>query len=139
MLTRYGETLRIAIQSMNANGGAFDVVAYQDAFGKHFGPGGAYNGYIDRVTRGTLDNIAKEQSPTGIDDDQLPAIACLPAIVARYHKDASLAEELAQSMQVTNINDVAASYSDAFAGVLVRVMRDEPLGAALVAAAEAAD
>jgi len=32
---------------------------------------------------------------------------------------------LAQSMQVTNINDVAASYSDAFADVLVRVMRDE--------------
>lgn len=46
---------------------------------------------------------------------------------------------LAQSMQVTNINDVAASYSDAFADVLVRVMRDEPLGAALEAAAEAAD
>lgn len=139
MLTQYGETLRIAIQSMNANGGAFDVVAYQDAFGKHFGPGGAYNGYIDRVTRGTLDNIAKEQSPTGIDDDQLPAIARLPAIVARYHNGASLAEKLAQSMQVTNINDVAASYSDAFADVLVRVMRDEPLGAALEAAAEAAD
>ena len=93
--------------------------------GKRFGPGGTYNGYIDRVTRGTLDNIAKEQSPTGIYDDQLPAIARLPAIVARYHNDASLAEMLAQSMQVTNINDVAASYSDAFADVLVRVMRDE--------------
>jgi ADP-ribosylglycohydrolase len=139
MLTQYGETLRLAIQSMNANGGAFNVAAYQAAFVKHFGPGGSYQGYIDRVTRGALDNMAKEQSTTGIDDDQNPAITRLPAIVARYCDDPNLSTILTQSMQVTNVNDVAAAYSDAFADVLARVMRDEPLGAALEAAAEAAD
>jgi predicted butyrate kinase (DUF1464 family) len=58
MLTQYGETLRLAIQSVNAAGGDFDVAAYQAAFVAHFGAGGSYQGYIDRVTRGALNNIA---------------------------------------------------------------------------------
>ncbi len=139
MLTQYGETLRLAIQSMNANDGVFDVAAYQGTFAAFFGPGGAYQGYIDRVTRGALENIGKEQSPSGIDDDQNPAITRLPAIVARYYDDENLTEILTKAMQVTNVNDVAAAYSNAFADVLMRVMRDEPLDTALDAAAEAAD
>jgi ADP-ribosylglycohydrolase len=139
MMTQYGETLRLTIQSMNAKGGAFDVAAYQKAFEKYFGPGGAYKGYIDRVTRGTLDNIAKDKLPTGIDDDQNPAITRLPAIVARYHGDPLMPEMLVQSMQVTNVNDVAGAYSNVFSDVLARVIGDEPLGAALEAAVESAD
>jgi len=139
MLTQYGEVLRLAIQSMNATGGSFDVAAYQTAFTAHFGPGGTFQGYIDRPTRGALDNIANEQTPSGIDDDQCPAVARLPAIVARYCKDANLSEMLLQSMQVTNVNDVAEAYSNALADVLVRVMRNEPLGDALEAAATSAD
>jgi ADP-ribosylglycohydrolase len=138
MLTQYGETLRLAIQSMNAAGGDFDVAAYQAAFVAHFGAGGTYQGYIDRVTRGALDSIANEQSPSGIDDDQNPAIARLPAIVARYRNDDSLPEMLLQSMQVTNVNDVAEAYSNAFANVLTGVMRNEPLNDVLEASAASA-
>jgi hypothetical protein len=50
----------------------------------------------------------------------------LPAIVARYRNDDSLPEMLLQSMQVTNVNDVAEAYGNAFANVLAGVMRNEP-------------
>ncbi len=138
MLTQYGETLRLASQSMNAAGGEFDVAAYQMTFAAHFGPGGSYQGYIDRPTRAALTNIANEQSPSGIDDDQNPAIARLPAIVARYRNDADLPHRLVQSMQVTNVNDVAEAYGSAFADVLTGVMREVPLQDALEAATAAA-
>ncbi len=138
-LTQYGEVLRLAIQSMNANGGAFDVGAYHAAFTAHFGPGGTYLGYIDRPTRAALDNIAAETSPSGIDDDQNPAVARLPAIFAGYHGKSGLAEMIATAMQVTNVNGVAAAYSAAFADVLARVAGNQPLAEALLAAAETAD
>lgn len=139
MLTQYGEVLRLAIQSMNANGGDFDVAAYQTAFASHFGAGGTYQGYIDRPTRAALDNIAREQSPSGIDDDQNPAIARLPAIVARYAGDAALPGKIVEAMHVTNVNAVAEAYCRVFADLLMRVMHDEPLAEALDAAVSSAD
>lgn len=139
MLTQYGEVLRLAIQSMIAKDGAFDVASYQEAFVAHFGPGGTYQGYIDRPTRAALSNIADERTPSGLDDDQNPAVARLPAILAGYHGRDNLSDVMMQSMQVTNINDIAAAYSSVFADVLSRVMRDEPLGASLEAAMTSAD
>lgn len=139
MLTQYGEVLRLAIQSMNTSGGAFEVVAYQAAFVAHFGPGGPYQGYIDRPTRATLNNIAEKRSPSGIDDDQNPAISRLPAILAGYHGADNLQDMITQSMQVTNVNDIASAYSVAFADVLLRVMQNEALSDALEAAAMSAD
>lgn len=139
MPTQYGEVLRLTIQSMNANDGAFDVASFQAAFAAHFGPGGTYLGYIDRPTRAALDNIAAGQSPSGIDDDQNPAVARLPAIFAGYHDKGTLSEMIVTAMQVTNVNDVAAGYNAAFADVLDRVAQNEPLGDALRAAADAAN
>ncbi|CAN0603008.1 unnamed protein product, partial [Ectocarpus sp. 12 AP-2014] len=111
MLTQYGEVLRLAIKSMNANAGAFDVASYQATFAAHFGPGGTYQGYIDRPTRAALSNIAEERVPSGLDDDQNPAVARLPAILAGYHGQDTLAEMVTQAMEVTNVNDVAGAYS----------------------------
>lgn len=139
MLTQYGEVLRLAIQSMNANDGAFDVAAYQASFAAHFGPGGTYQGYIDRPTRAALDNIVAEQSPSGTDDDQNPAVARLPAIFAGYRGKANLSETITGAMEVTNVNAVAAAYSAAFADVLSRVAQNVPLSDVLHAAADAAD
>lgn len=137
-LTQYGEVLLLAIHSMNANDKAFDVAAYQAAFAAHFGPGGTYQGYIDRPAREALINIAEEKTPSGIDDDQNPAVARLPAILAGYHGRENLAEMLIESMQVTNVNDVATAYSAVFADVLSRVLQDEDLHDALVAAVRSA-
>lgn len=139
MSTQYGEVLRLAIRSMAENDGAFDAAAYQSAFAAHFGPGGAYQGYIDRPTRGALENIAAEKSPSGVDDDQLPAIARLPAILAAYHGRADLPTMVEAAMQVTNVNDVAAAYGAVATDLLSRVMGGEALASALDAAANAAE
>jgi ADP-ribosylglycohydrolase len=139
MLTQYGEVLRLTIQSMNACGGAFDVAAYQSAFTAHFGPGGTFQGYIDKPTRGALINIAEEKTPSGIDDDQNPAVARLPAIFARYHEADDLHAQIISAMEVTNVNDVAAAYNLVFADLLSRVSKDAPLADALDASASNAD
>lgn len=138
MLTQYGEVLRLSIQSLNANKGVFDLGQYQEAFAAHFGPGGAYRGYIDRPTRGALDNIAAGLSPTGIDDDQNPAIANLPAVLAAYDRRQERDEILSASMRVTNVNDVAQAYRDAFANLLSRVLGGATVADALSAAASGA-
>ncbi len=138
MLTQYGEVLRLAIRSIEGAGG-FDVAAYQTAFTAHFGPGGSYQGYIDRPTRGALTHILAEKTPSGIDDDQHPAIATLPAILARYHGTPDLPAMIKTAMEVTNVNDIAAAYSAAFADLLARVIAGEALGSALEAAAAGAD
>lgn len=138
MLTQYGEVLRLAIRSVHAQGG-FDVPTYQTAFTAHFGPGGSYQGYIDRPTRGALSNILAEVSPSGIDDDQHPAIATLPAIFARYRDTADLAKMIKAAMEVTNVNAVAAAYSAVFTDLLTRIIAGEDLHHALETAAADAD
>lgn len=139
MLTQYGEVLRLTIQSMTASGGDFDVAAYQSAFTAHFGPGGTFQGYIDKPTRAALTNIAAEQVPSGIDDDQNPAVARLPAIFARYYGADDLDAQIIAAMQVTNVNDVAAAYNAVFADLLSRVSQGASLMDALHASAAAAD
>ncbi|MGJ8604163.1 MAG: ADP-ribosylglycohydrolase family protein [Marivita sp.] len=139
MFTQYGEVLWLAIQSMNVQGGEFDVAAYQAAFAAHFGPGGGFCGYIDRPTRGTLENIAAGVTPSGIDDDQNPAVARLPAIVAAYHGTDALTDQVRAAMQVTNVNEVADAYSAVFTDLLVRVLNGAPVADALKATNARAD
>ncbi|SEO07253.1 ADP-ribosylglycohydrolase [Pseudorhodobacter antarcticus] len=130
-LSQYGEVLATAIHSINDQHG-FNLPEYQKAYAAHFGPGGAYVGYIDRVTRGTLQNIASGQTdPSGIDDDQLPAIAALPALVV-MGAPASTAQA---AVQMTNVNDTATRHALAFADLLARVLNGEPVQTALHAAA----
>lgn len=139
MLTQIGEVLRLAIQSMNEQGGTFDVPSYQNSFAAFFGAGGRFTGFIDGPTRGALANIAADVSPSGIDDNQTPALARLPAILVAYHGQDTLPTMIKSAMEVTNINLEATAFSDVFADVLGRVMVDEPLETALHAAAQSAD
>jgi len=130
MLTQYGEVLRLAIQSVNRNDG-FEEAAYQQEYADHFGAGGQYQGYIDRPTKGTLANIAAGKlNPSGIDDQQLPALTTLPALVlARGRGDLSAQVEAA--IQVTNVNADASAYGHVFADLLTRVLAGENLHSAL--------
>lgn len=133
-LTQYGACLRLTMQSILKTQGVFDADHYSSAFAAHFGAGGAFQGYIDRPTRGALNNIAAEQSPSGIDDDQLPALSTLPAILAaRGGADARIA-----AMQVTNVNPVADLCSALFADLLKRLLAGEDLQTALTVVADAA-
>ena len=139
MFTQIGEVLHLAIQSMNDNYGHFDVAAYQSAFAAFFGAGGAFNGFIDGPTRGALANIEAAQNPSGIDDNQTPALARLPAILAVYHGQDTLPDMIKTAMEVTNVNAQATAFSNVFADVLGRVMDGQILDTALEAAANAAD
>lgn len=128
MLTQYGEYLYLAIHSINTSDGVFDVTAHQTEFLEHFGPGGAYRGYIDRPTRGTLNNIANEmRSPSGIDDDQLPSVSRLPAIVAGYIKSSDLEAQAKAAMEMTNVNEIAAEYTSVFLSLFQHLHDGMPL------------
>jgi hypothetical protein len=130
--SQYGEALRLARPCIGPDG--FDVTAYQTRFAAHFGPGGTYSGYIDRPTHGVLENLAaKVMAPSGIDDDQLPAIARLPAVVAFGRPQDTL-----PAIQVTNVNDVATHYGQIFAGLLRDVLGGGDLLGALNTAAQGA-
>ena len=121
MFTQIGEVLRLAIQSMNANDGKFDV------------------GFIDRPTRGALTNITAGVNPSGIDDNQTPALARLPAILVGYYGQDQLPDMIKTAMEVTNINAEATAFSNVFTDLTTRIMGGEALDAALLAVANAAD
>ena len=134
-LSQYGEVLALAMRHLQTNG-AFDVTSYQDAYAAHFGAGGSYQGYIDRPTRGTLENLARDQrAPSGVDDDQHPAIGTLPAIVARYHGTAQLHQFVKEAVQVTNVNKAADHYALIFADLLTDLLSGTQLADALQTAA----
>lgn len=135
MGSQYGEALRLVLDSLQASPGRFDVQDYQNRFLAAFDMGGSYHGYIDKPTRGTVENIrAGQTAPSGIMDDQHPALARLPALVA-LGRDAA---ELRASIEVTNCHEDALAYGAVFADLLGRVMAAEPLPDALRASAEAA-
>jgi hypothetical protein len=131
-LSQYGETLALAMASIKAQGG-FDVAAYQQAYAAHFGPGGTYIGYIDRPTKGTLNNIAAEiLTPSGVDDDQHPAIATLPVIVASHGNNPAT---IKAAIEVTNVNEAAQHYGNLLATTLASVIEGTDLQTALATAA----
>ncbi|MGH1575711.1 ADP-ribosylglycohydrolase family protein [Planktotalea sp.] len=130
-LSQYGEVLALAMRSIGDEG-RFDQTVFQDAYLAHFGPGGSYVGYIDRPTRGTLDNLAADKrNPSGVEDDQLPALATLPAVVARYRKDAAFQTQVHSAIRVTNVDKTAEHYGRIFANMLDDVLSGTALRDAL--------
>ncbi len=139
MLTQYGECLLLALRSILRTDGRYNANDHQTAFAAHFGPGGTYHGYIDRPTRGALTNIAADtQTPTGIDDDQLPATATLPAILAAHHGTPECDAHIRAAMELTNVNTVAAAYGDIFTQLLSGLLGGGELLTGLQAATKAA-
>lgn len=140
-LTQYGEVLQLALRVLAGRGdatGGFDPAAYQAAYLAHFGPGGGYAGYIDRPTRGTLANLAAGQTdPSGIEDDQLPALATVPAVTVAFADAAARAAAVRQAVCVTHTDAVALTEAQRLADLLGRVIGGEGLGSALAAVADA--
>ncbi|MFK7762578.1 MAG: ADP-ribosylglycohydrolase family protein [Roseobacter sp.] len=127
-LSQYGETLALVMRSILAEN-KFDAAAYQIAFTQHFGPGGGFVGYIDRPTRGTLANIAAGNlHPSGIDDDQHPAITTLPAVISKHGLDSA---KIKAAIEVTNVNETASHFGALIAKTLACVMDGAALNTAL--------
>lgn len=139
MLSQYGETHRLSIQSVLASHGQLKVADFQKRYATFFGAGGAYRGYIDRPTAGTLQNIAREQlEPSGIDDAQLPALSKLPAVIAAHRRDDALADVIEAATRITNHNDSAVQYAQVLAQLLSAIYKGIALSVALQQAADAA-
>ncbi|AEV39814.1 ADP-ribosylation/Crystallin J1 (plasmid) [Pseudovibrio sp. FO-BEG1] len=135
--TQYGENLHLALQHLLAHDKHLKMEEFQQAFAAHFGAGGTYNGYIDRPTRGTLENIASEKlTPSGVDDDQLPALSKIPAVLFAYDQSDQMQDQVEAIIRSTNDNEESVAYGFVFADLLDRVVNGEELQDALAAATD---
>jgi hypothetical protein len=128
----YGEACLLMLKHLAQHGG-FNRVEYQSEFRAYFGPGGEYVGYIDtptRLTLGTLSVLEPSKFPaaSGADDDQLPALAALPALVAG-HKGAreELIARVEDAVRVTNNNGLAISAARCASAALFNLLHGMPL------------
>ena len=135
-LSGYGEVCLLMLQHL-ARHGDFDRMAYQTEYRAHFGPGGAYVGYIDSPTRQTLLRLlplepANFPAASGADDDQHPALAALPAVVQAHRGTReALREKLEAVVRITNHNDVAVSAAQCLAQALFDVLHGAAIATAL--------
>ena len=128
----YGETCLLMLKHLAQHGG-FNRVEYQSEFRAYFGPGGEYVGYIDtptRLTLGTLSALEPGKFPaaSGADDDQHPALAALPALVAAHN--GTLEELIARvedAVRVTNNNELAISAARCASAALFNLLHGMPL------------
>lgn len=140
-LSQYGAVLALATDSLVSSQGQPDIADYQRRYLAFFGPGGEWQGYIDRPTRGALANLGaggSEETPeiTGIDDDQLPALSPVPAVVAADPEHADLEMRVTGMVRVTNDNPLAVEAASMLARLIRSMLRGEGLTAALDAEAE---
>ncbi|MEY4267392.1 MAG: hypothetical protein RIS90_1927 [Pseudomonadota bacterium] len=144
-LSPYGEGCRQMLSHLARWSGVFQRQAYQQDWLACFGPGGTWVGYADRPTRRTVVRLLScptpEQYPavSGVDDDQLPALECVPALVACHHGDLdSLLPIVQQAVAVTHDDPVARDAAHVCALALHQVVTGGELSRALAHAAAAA-
>lgn len=142
-LSQYGAALVLAMDSLVATGGRPDIADYQRRYLAFFGPGGEWRGYIDRPTRGSLANLGSgisEETPaaSGVDDDQLPALSPVPAVVATDPNHPNLEADVIGMVRVTNDNPLAIEAALITARLIRSMLAGNDAAAALAAEAERA-
>lgn len=135
----YGESCLLMVCHL-AQHGQFDRIQYQTEYRNHFGPGGAYIGYVDSPMRQTLQTLLPlkpEEFPqnSGADDDQFSALATLPAVVAAHTgTQETLKVKIEQVVRLTNHNDIAVAAAHYAGCVLLEVLNGRSIMQALTAA-----
>lgn len=144
-LSPYGESCRLMLSHLVRWNGVFQRQAYQQEWLACFGPGGTWVGYADRPTRRTVVRLLScatpEQYPavSGVDDDQLPALECVPALVAFHRGDLEgLMPAVQKAVAVTHDDPLARDAAHACALALHQVVSGAGLAQALAHAAAAA-
>ncbi len=136
-LSHYGESARIAGELALED--QYEVTRHQKAFMATFGPCGAFHGYADRPTKHLIARMLLDgddlASPSGMDDDQLPAICVVPGLFAA---DTS-ATQLEDAVKVISINPDVLHSAKAVHSVLSQVVSGTELKSALAATADAFD
>ena len=115
--THYGDGALVLLESL-AKEGRFDERAFGRRFVEIFQPG-TYSGYIDKATKGTVENFlafAKSKSKDdfdfqhGADDDQLAAASRLAALTVRYNNDPELLKVVERTTRVCQNNNQTVAY-----------------------------
>ena len=144
-LSSYGETCRLMLSHLARRGGVFERQPYQQEWLACFGPGGTWVGYADRPTRRTVVRLLSCATPeeypavSGVDDDQLPALECIAALVACHRGDlGSLLPIVQQAVAVTHDDPVARDAANVCTQALHQVVSGVALSQALARSAAAA-
>jgi ADP-ribosylglycohydrolase len=115
--THYGDGALVLLESL-AKQGKFDERAFGRRFVEIFRPG-TYSGYIDKATKGTIENFqefVKSNSADdfdfqhGADDDQLAAASRLAALTVRYSNDSQLLTMVERTTRVCQNNYQTVAY-----------------------------
>jgi ADP-ribosyl-[dinitrogen reductase] hydrolase len=115
--THYGDGALVLLESL-AQEGRFDARAFGRSLMGAF-RAGAYSGYIDRATRGTMENFEAfaKSNPLdefdfqqGSDDDHLAAASRLAALTVRYWNDPNLLQVVEQATRVCQNKDQTVAY-----------------------------
>jgi ADP-ribosylglycohydrolase len=115
--THYGDGALVLLESL-AREGKFDVKAFGRSFVETFRPG-AYSGYIDKATSGTLENfqafaashpVDNFDFQQGADDDQPAAASRIAALTVRYWNDPNLLTIVEQATRVCQNKDQTVAY-----------------------------
>lgn len=141
----YGEPCRLMLAHLARNAGRFERRRFQQEWLASFGPGGSWVGYIDRPTRAAVLRLLACPSPdeypecSGSDDDQLPALVGIPAILAGHTGTLDGAiDAVLSAVAVTHDNALARSGAVACATALHAVLSGLALPEALFLGAGAA-
>ena len=131
----YGEVCLLMLKHL-AKHRQFNHMVYQLEFRAFFGPGGEYSGYVDSPTRQTIRTLlpldAKSFPATsGADDDQMPALATIPVLVATHQGTVdSLMKQVEEVVRITNHNDIAVSAAKCAAAMLHGVLMGKSMNQA---------
>lgn len=137
--TGYGEVCLLMLQHL-AKHGEFKRTEYQTEYRAHFGPGGAFVGYVDSPTRLTLCTLLPLEpevfpAASGADDDQFAALAAVPPLVATHSGTLrALMERVEEVVRITNNNALAVSAAQCSAVALFEVLRGASIEQALAGA-----
>jgi ADP-ribosyl-[dinitrogen reductase] hydrolase len=141
--THYGDGALVLLESL-AQEGRFDERAFGRSFVEIFRPG-AYSGYIDQATRGTIENFQAfaESNPVdefdfqhGADDDQLAAASRLAGLIVRYKNDPNLLTVVERVTRVCQNNNRTVAYMKFHALLLTELLDGRDVHAALHRAEE---
>lgn len=137
-LSHYGEQVRVVAAVANSNSG-YSTDAHRQLFLEAFGPCGSYVGYADRPTKALVAKMLTEgegvSDPSGMDDDQLPALAVVPGLFA---SGASLSEATA-AVSVISTNSVALNSVEVLFQCLSELIDGKNLKEALTISADVAE
>lgn len=134
--TGYGEVCLLMLKHL-AKHGTFRRNEYQVEYRAHFGPGGEFVGYIDSPTRLTLRTLLSLEpsefpATSGADDDQQPALAALPALIATHSGTLEdLMNCVEEAVRVTNNNELAIVAAQCSSVALFKLLHGAPVSQAL--------